>query len=177
MAIGTNIADVLNQWAQMGVFNYVIPFLLMFAVVFAVLHKTKLFGDQNRSINAVISASIALLALQFDFVSSFYAEIFPRFGVGLAVFLVLIIALGFFVGDDRGKMEWIGWTVGIGVVVWALVNWTYWGSNFPSVGSWIEEYFWSLIVLALVIAAVWIIGNTGRPRNVVKGTGPGVVSP
>ena len=178
MAYGTNIADVLNQWADMGVFAYVIPFLLIFAVVFAILHKTKLFGGENRSINAVIAGAIGLLALQFDFVSSFYAEIFPRFGVGLAIFLVLIIALGFFVGDERGKMQWIGWVVGIGVVVWALVNWSTWGDNFPSIGLWIEEYFWSIIVLALVITAIWLVADTGRKRNVMaKGTGPGRVQP
>lgn len=176
MVFGTSIYDVLNQWHQLGVFDIVIPFLLIFAVVFAILHKTKLFGDENRSINAIISASIGLLALQFGFVQSFYAEIFPRFGVGLAIFLVLIIALGFFVGDDRGKMEWIGWVIGIGVVLWALVNWNDWSSNY-NIGLWIEEYFWSIVVVGLVIGGVWLVASTGRPKNIVKPTGPGRVTP
>ena len=81
------ITDILNQWDQIGVFTYVIPFLLIFAVVFAMLQKTRVLGD-NRTVQGIVGVSIGLLALQFDFVSTFFAEIFPRFGVGLAIFLI-----------------------------------------------------------------------------------------
>ena len=39
-----SITDVLNTWADLGVFSYVIPFLLIFAVVYAILEKTKILG-------------------------------------------------------------------------------------------------------------------------------------
>jgi len=176
MAWNNSITNVLNIWADMGVFAYVIPFLLIFAVVFGILHKTQLFGKDNRSINAIIALSIALLSLQFDYVSTFFAEIFPKFGVGLAVFLVLVILTGFFVGDSRTAMSWIGYLTGIGVVVWALVNWDFWRDNW-SIAWWLEEYFWPLLVLAGVIAIVVVVANTGRPQNVVAANGPGVVTP
>lgn len=150
------ITDVLNLWAQQGVFSYVIPFLLMFAVVFAILEKTKLLGQQ-KAIDAIVAMAIGLLALQFDFVSTFYAEIFPKFGVGIAIFLVVIILIGFFYHDDAGKagsaVKWVGWFTGIGVVIWALTSWNFWGDNF-SIGWWFYEYFWSLIILAAIIGVI-----------------------
>lgn len=39
-----SITSVLNNWADMGVFRYVLPFLIIFSIVFAVLQKTGLFG-------------------------------------------------------------------------------------------------------------------------------------
>ena len=75
----TTVTEVLNIWNDIGVFSYVIPFLLIFAVVFAIMDKTKMFSSQgkdNRGIIALIAVSISLLSLQFDFVSEFF-NLFP----------------------------------------------------------------------------------------------------
>ncbi len=152
--MAVSITDVLNTWADLGVFSYIIPFLLIFAVVYAILEKTKILGDKNKGVLVIIAAAVGLLALQFDLVSTFYATIFPRFGVGLSIFLVLIILIGFFMPEtDLHKLSWIGWIVGIGVVLWALVNWNMWTDNF-SLSLWLGDYFWPIIILAGVILAV-----------------------
>ena len=157
--MATTITDVLNTWNEIGVFDYVIPFLLIFAVVFAILKKTKvLSGDneENNGILAIISVAVGLLALQFDIVSSFYANIFPKFGVGLSIFLVLIIVLGFFYkpadGKWSGAMTWIGWVVGIGAVLWAITSWDEW-NNF-GLGWWLTDNFWSIVILGGIIAVI-----------------------
>ncbi len=164
MAITTSITEILNQWAAMGVFSYVFPFLLIFAVVFGILQKARIFGDaeKTKGINAIIALAIGFLSLQFDFVSTFFATIFPRFGIGLAVFLVLIIAIGFFYNpdddNDKSKVAWIGFLVGIGVVVWAITNWNFWMSGNYNISWWLQEYFWPLIILVVVIGGIiWII--------------------
>ncbi|MFH1238333.1 MAG: hypothetical protein ABIH79_00300 [archaeon] len=156
----TTITDVLNIWNELGVFSYMIPFLLLFAVVFAILEKSKVLGENNKPIMSIVAASVGLLALQFDFVSEFFAVIFPRFGIGISIFLVLIIMIGFFFpGDeDKKKMSWIGWVVGIGVVLWALSEWDQW-SSYSGFGGWFQEYFWSLVVLGVLIGVIVWISN------------------
>ena len=102
--MAVTVTDILNQWDQIGVFSYVIPFLLMFAVIFAILQKTKILtgsDQENKGLLAIISISISLLALQFDLVPAFFGIIFPHFGVGLSIFLVLLILLGFFYDGSK----------------------------------------------------------------------------
>lgn len=161
--MATTITDVLNIWNEMGVFSYAIPFLLIFAVVFAILKKTKILGDGNDGILAIISVSIGLLSLQFDFVSEFFAVIFPRFGIGLSIFLVAIIFIGFFFpkDDKTGHGKWIGYTVGIGIVIWALSSWDEW-TNYTGFGGWFTENFWALIVLGIIIAVIVIVAKPGK---------------
>jgi len=159
----TSITDILNTWAQMGVFSYVIPFLLIFAVVFAILQKTEILGN-NKAIMAIISVAVSLIALMNDYVSTFFAELFPKFGVGLAVFLVLIILLGFFFHDKEKNLQWIGWVVGIGVVIWAIANWNSWRDKY-SLGLWLEEYFWPLAILGGVIAVIIIVSKSGGSKD------------
>ena len=154
----TTVTDILNIFAQWGGFSYIIPFLLIFAVVFAILQKTKLLGT-NRAVQAIVAIAVGALALINDYVPTFFAEIFPRFGVGLAVFLVLIILLGFFYEGEE-KLKWIGFVVGIGVVVWAITSWNFWRDNW-SLGGWLQEYFWALVILGGLLALVIIIAKSG----------------
>ena len=154
------VTDVLNMWNQMGVFSYVIPFLLIFAIIFAILDKSKILGD-NKGIMSIVAAAVGLLSLQFDFVSEFYAVIFPRFGVGLSIFLVLLIMIGFFFkSDNQHKLQWIGWVVGIGVAIWALSSWDSWG-YYSGFGGWFSEYIWALIILGAIIAIIVVVAKKG----------------
>ena len=173
----TTITDVLNIWNDVGVFSYVIPFLLIFAVVFAILDKTKMLSGsdgENRGIIAIIAVAIGLLSLQFDFVSEFFAVIFPRFGVGLALFLVIIIFLGFFypTTGDR-KVAWVGWVVGIGIFIWSLSSWDEWSSQL-GFGGWFVENVWALIVLGILVAIIvaFVKGSEGSTSNTRAASAP-----
>ena len=159
----TTVTDVLIIWNELGVFSYVIPFLLIFAVIFAILDKTNILGE-NKTIESIVAASIGLLSLQFDFVSEFFAVIFPRFGIGISIFIVLLIMLGFFYnGEDlkKGKVAWIGWVVGIGVVLWSLSAWDQWSGQ-AGFGGFFVENIWSIIVLAILITIVIVTANSGK---------------
>src|SRR3989338_4351196 len=89
---GGSFGNVLSQWEQLGVFSYVLPFLLIFALIFGILQKVNIFGgaqgQSNKGINGVIAVSTALMALQFNFVPLFFRDIFPKLGVGLTVILI-----------------------------------------------------------------------------------------
>ena len=47
---GGAIGNMLFQWEQAGVFSYVLPFLLIFAVVFGILSKTGVFKEKGINI-------------------------------------------------------------------------------------------------------------------------------
>jgi hypothetical protein len=161
-----SITDVLNTWDSMGVFDYVIPFLLIFAVVFAILQKTKILtgsDGENNGVLAIISVAVGLLSLQFDFVSEFYKNIFPKFGVGLSIFLVLLIFLGFFYKDNLGDLKWIGYVVGVGAVLWAIDSWDSWGN--AGFGNWFNENFWAIVVLGLIVGAIVAVKNSGVNKS------------
>ena len=156
----TQFLNDLNSW---GGFSYVIPFLLIFAVIFAILEKSQILGE-NKTIMAIVASSIGLLSLQYDQVPTFFANIFPKFGIGLSIFLVLLIMLGFFYSEDltKGKVAWIGWVVGIGVAVWALSSWDAWSGDF---GGWFSDYIYALIILGAIIAVILVTAKSGSKSS------------
>ena len=117
---GWTITTILNQWADFGIFAYALPFLMIFAMVYGILNKTKLLGD-NKGVQATIALAVGLLSLQFDYVTNFYATIFPYAGIGISVLLVALILMGLTSEDITwSKYVWFG----IGVVIFLVVLFT-----------------------------------------------------
>lgn len=153
------VVDVLNYWNYVGVFSYVVPFLLIFAVVFGILDKAAIF--QNKAIDTIVAAAVGLLALQFDMVPIFFANIFPKMGVGLAAILVILLFLGF-VGIKEGKgVMSIGIIGAILVISWAFSDFLWFGNYGGNFGWWFGDYIWSLIILAIVIGAIYWVSKSG----------------
>jgi hypothetical protein len=165
MAWQTSIADVLNKWDAIGVFDYAIPFLLLFAVIYGILSKTNILGD-NKGVNAIVSVAVGLLALQFDFVSTFFATIFPRLGVVLAILLVVVILLGLGGRNESQKIYLIvGIVLAVAAVLWALSSWSFWGEGY-GISLWFEENFWALLIGVILILGVLavIFGKKGENK-------------
>jgi hypothetical protein len=147
IAQGGALGDLLSAWEQAGLFSYLLPFLLIFAMVFGILTKMKIFKEA-KAVNAIIALAVALMALQFGFVPSFFSEIFPRLGVGLAVILGVLIVVGFFIDPESNLINYI--LLGIGVVTIAIVIIQSAGALGWASGSWWEDN-WQIVVGAIFI--------------------------
>ena len=151
-----DIASVLADWQTLGVFDYVLPFLLIFAVVYGILMASKVMSG-NKGVNLIISLSIALLSLRFDFVPLFFSQIFPRLGVGIAVFLVLMIFAALWIPKEYLK----GWSITfviIGLLIAAVViynsfDWLGWTGLS---GSFWDQYG-SITILGILLVGVIIV--------------------
>ena len=161
---GGSFGELLAYMEQVGFFAYVLPFLLIFALVFGILTRTQIFKN-NKAINGVIAFVIGLLALQFNFVPVFFSEIFPRLGIGLAVILALLILAGLFF-DPNNKWVNYGLLV-IGVIVFIVViiqtaGWVGWYSGF----WWYDNWPKVLLVLVVIGILAAIIASAGPKKQV-----------
>jgi len=166
---GGTFGELLFQMEQAGFFAYVLPFLLIFALVFGVLTRTQIFKD-NKAINAVIAFVVGLLALQFDFVPIFFSEIFPRLGIGLVIILALLILAGLFF-DPKNKL--INYSLlFVGVIIFFVVliqtaGWVGWSSGF----WWYDNWLRILVVVIIIGLLVAIITSVGPKKQIPNLTG------
>jgi uncharacterized membrane protein len=171
---GGQIGELLSQWEQAGVFSYMLPFLLIFALVFGLLSKINIFGNaqdpsKGKGINAIIAIAVAMMALQFDVVSVFFAEIFPRMGVALSVILIILVLGGLFIPTNK-ENNWFLVTLSvivfiiIGVVILNSFGALGWGLD--SIGfSNIWNQYGSLIIFAIIILVVVLIATSEKKPN------------
>ena len=163
IAGGGTFGNLLAQLQAQGVFSYVLPFLLLFSLTFVVLGNLNLFKD-NKAVNAIIALSVALMALQFDFVSIFFAEIFPRFGIALSVILVLVIVGGLFFKPENKGFKWL--FVIIGLVIAAVVIFKSLAAFGFTGGSFFYNINWgnTLIVIGIIAAFIAVVSSGSRPE-------------
>jgi len=174
---GGAVGNLLFQWEQAGVFSYVLPFLLIFALIFAILEKTNLFGG-NKAVNVILSLSIGLMALQFNFVSYFFSEIFPRMGVLLSIMVVAMVLLGLFFKfqDEAGNATPIakifGGLIALGLIIIIYQSFSGQLGFVWNLGStweityWFEAYGFSILsVLIGVGLLLWVITSKKREKK------------
>ena len=145
------LEDLFAQWEQVGLFSYLLPFLLIFSLVFGILTKVKLFKE-NKAVNAIIALVVALMAIQLPMVSQFFSSIFPRLGIALAIILGLFIIVGLFIDPNHPALTWI--LMGIGVIIFIIVLVQSAGSMGWSTGTWWQDNWVTIIGIVIIIALV-----------------------
>lgn len=159
-AIG-GFGDFFAQLEQLGFFTYLLPFLIIFSIVFGILSKIGIFRD-NKTINGVIAIAVGLMALQFGFVSSFFSQIFPKLGIGLSVLLILLILIGF-VASSSASIITISMAV-IGVVIFAIIisNSFDYSASFSFL-PWFSQNWTTVLVISFFVVIMWAVWSSLNP--------------
>jgi hypothetical protein len=94
-------ADILELWKAYGVFEFYLPFVLMFAIFYGLLAKSKIFGDESkerrvRNINVVISIVAALFVMVSPVgvsLTTFFGTFFTQTMVVLTTMLSFLLIM------------------------------------------------------------------------------------
>ena len=92
------VETILQHWI---VTQFILPFTLVFALVYAILLKTKLLGEGNQ-VNAIIAGVIGLI-----FVSALEPKLIVEnmmlfLAVAIVIVFVVLLLWGFVSGGDKG---------------------------------------------------------------------------
>ena len=102
-----------NIFANSFFTEMLLPFLLIFVVVFAILQKSKILGESKAQIDAMVALVVGLLLIGVPGPREIIVGIMPWMAVGIAVILVFMILYGFVAGDLSSAPEWMKVTFGI----------------------------------------------------------------
>lgn len=141
--------------------QFVLPFLLMFFVVFAVLEKTKVLGDKKQ-INALVSFVIGLIFVGAAYQRGMVGNLVLFMTVALIVIFVLLILWGFFVQKEpviESKNVKIAAAIVLVIAVIIAITWAagiQWQAfedtfNFLFDSGW-SGSFWTNATFVLIIA-------------------------
>jgi len=150
--------------------DFLYPFLLMFFIVFAILEKTNLLGDDRKQINALIALVIGLIFVSAVFPKIVVGNLVLFLAVGLVIIFVGLMLWGFLNKGDISMNK--GMTIFLSIIiVVALVLATIWATgfgggvglllqnifNFLFVSGWSGAVWTNIIVIALIIGAIAIV--------------------
>jgi peptidoglycan/LPS O-acetylase OafA/YrhL len=144
--------------------DLVLPFVLIFTLLFAILEKSKLLGDDKKQINAIISFVLAGIFMAF----SNYVAMIKSFSIVLIISLfaifVFLLIWGFVWGDKAGdpleKAVGIKWTIGIVmliIVIVAVLKITGYWDQMSLNNEWVSN----IVFIVFIVAAIASVLNQG----------------
>jgi len=99
------LQDSLRWLANFGLLDVILPFVLVFTIMFATLERIKLFtekGEPKRNINSMLAFCIAFLAVAIANVIPWINALVTAFAI-TAVFMLLILLVAGIAGAELGK--------------------------------------------------------------------------
>ncbi|MFH1210716.1 MAG: hypothetical protein V1645_02255 [archaeon] len=155
---------------DLGFYDIILPFLLIFTIVFGVLEKTRVFGIQDGKPKTNINAMIAFVMSLFFVATPRLVEAIqismPQVAVLLVVIMSLMMVVGFIMSDKEFNFEsykglkwflifilFVGiFLIFLNAVGWWNEFWDMFGFNF-----WTSTAGMTLIFLGVVIGAILFI--------------------
>ncbi len=162
--------DIFYSLEDMGVYEFLLPFLLVFVVVFAILEKTFIFGKTGQegsykpktNINVVVSLIIGLLFLNTDLsymMNSYLSRM--SYVVVIGVMFMLVAAMFTSGSEFNGFPMWAGIIISLAAVIWSLSS----GGFGGAIPYWyfISDSFVSLLfLLAILGGIVYLVAFAGK---------------
>ena len=142
--------QLIDQWTQLGVFTILLPLILVFTVVFAILERVNLF--RNRGVHVLIALVIGFFTIGNPYVSGFFMYLFPNLGIGIAILIVLVVLISLAVKPGDKAWPWILGVAG-GIIFLVIMAKSGLLSSVFGPGAWSWVYLnQGLVIIVLFIA-------------------------
>lgn len=173
-------------FGKLGVYDVILPFILVFSIVFAILEKSKVLGVEKiegeeytkKNINAMTAFVIAFIVIASGQLVSIINEALGNIVILLLVIISFLILVGSFFREDEavflkeGPWRWSFMVASlIGVILIFLhaiptndgSNWLFW------IGThWNQTWLGTMILLILIIIFMYYIVNGDVRKSIHK---------
>ncbi len=174
-----DFVQVIKMLEGFGLTDALLPFLLIFTLIFAILQKVKIFGKEKekKGINIVIALVIALLVI-IPHVTNEYppgkdvVEIMnsaiPNVSLVIVAILMVLILIGVFGSEvDIAGTSLSGW---IALAAFLAVGFIFgksagWFQRFPSWLGWLDDPETQALVVVLLVFGILIWFVTKEPSE------------
>ena len=167
----TPFRQVLVFFDSIGLFDVVLPFILVFTIVFAILEKTKVLGTEDiegrkytkKNLNAIASFVMAFLVVASSQLVEIITTVSSQAVVVLFLSVLFLLLVGSFYKEGEPVFLEGGWKIVFMIIVFIAIIGIFLGAIKTSDGrTWLErlgdftgtggdELAGSLILLALIV--------------------------
>jgi len=147
----------------------VLPFLLVFALIFAILERIKILGEEKRQINAIVAFVVALIFVSFSEAVGITVNLMGVVAVVAVILLVFMILYGFAAGGKEftmppGLKVTFGILIALVIIISLLIFTGYWNvliSSLAGGGSTLAN----IIFIVIIIGAIALVLATGKKSS------------
>ena len=152
--------------------EFILPFLFIFVVVFAILQKTKILGGDKKQLDAIVAFVIGIIFVSVVYPKEIFNNMILFLTVAIVVVFVALLLWGFITGEE-GKFPFqdnkaVKWGIIIFVILIVLVA-LIWAMGLDSTAldflfkqEWSGNFWINAIFLVVVAAAIALVVKKGK---------------
>ncbi len=174
---------VIEFLGELGVYDIILPFLLVFTIMFAILDKTKILGTEKvgehqvtkKNLNAMVSLVTAFLVVASTQLVAVINQVMANVVLLLILAISFLLLVGVFFGDKEFTLEsypnWIKFFmivmfIGIVVIFLHALDWLQF--VFALFIYWDAQWATSIIFLLVILAFMYYITKDSTPPKAEK---------
>lgn len=175
--------ETLEFFDRLGVFDVILPFLLVFTIVFAILEKTRLFGVDKiegreytkKGLNSIVGFAISLLFVASTQLVGVMMGIVAKFVMLLLLPILFLVLVGaFHTGQEEFKLNkswqtifYIILFIGILMVFTGQLGWLNIAYEWVFL-NWDTTIFSSFIFLAIMVGGIYLVVHEPKQQEKSK---------
>ena len=183
MPEASNFRGVIELLVDLGVYDVILPFLLIFTIVFAILEKTKILGTEKigdkeitkKNLNSMVALVVAFLVIASTKLVGVINKVMADVVLLLILAICFLLLVGVFFGSKEFTLEkHTGWIrffmvvmfIGIELIFLNALDWL--DFIFNAVSGWNTEATVTIVFLIIILGFIWYIVREPSQPEVKK---------
>jgi len=173
ICMASSFRDVIVFFDKLGIYDVVLPFLLVFAVVYAILDKTKILGTEKidnveypkKNINSMVAFVIAFFVVASTKLVETISTALANTVLLLLLIVMFLMLVGAFFKNDEDVFLEGGWRYTFMVIVFVAIILIFLDAIKTDSGmSWLDSFWlwltihWSTTAISSIIMFIVLIG-------------------
>tara|TARA_Y100000310_G_scaffold295225_1_gene326358 strand:- start:16 stop:573 length:558 start_codon:yes stop_codon:yes gene_type:complete len=180
MAEGVGLSGFGDFLTRIGVYDVVLPFILIFTIVFAILEKTKILGVETineveytkKNINSMVAFSIAFLVVASTQLVGIINTVISQVALLLILGICFLMLVGSFFGSKEFTLEdypkWVSFLmifmfIGIVLIFLNALDWLRFVIYFFSQIE--TQWVAAVIFMLVIIGFMYLITKDPKPKK------------
>ncbi len=171
------VIGIIETWKKFGIFDVVLPFLLVFSIIYGILGKTKVFGEKGPAVNAIIAFTIAMTSVLTGWFVGFLTGFLPWVSIISIVIVcgLMLIAMfatdieEWFTGPHAKRTLQIGAVIVVGSLAAVLIGLAGvdldLNKGLAAMGLSIVDFWGIMFFLAFIIVIYYISKTPGKKEG------------
>lgn len=187
MAEVSTFREILIFFDKIGIYDVVLPFLLVFTIVFAIFEKTKVLGMEEvegkkytkKNLNAMVAFVISFLVIASSKLVELITQVSSQMVVLLMLSIFFLLLVGSFYKEGEGVFLEGGWKTLFMIIMFIGIVAIFLEAIQTKEGQPWLEWFWEYIsahwtstgvasIILMVVIIIFMVYITKSPKTEVK---------
>lgn len=156
---------VMQQWVGIGLFDLILPIILIFTIIFAILQRTRILGG-IKGIDSIVALVIGFFAIINPEITAFFIPFFSNLALGIIIIIAFLLIAGLIMPQaEEGQWNTITLFGGVAIFFWVMSRAATYFSGYGLIFStewWLNNSWWVVPAILFGLMMAFVVNSSNN---------------